>query len=299
MRVRDGDEASCLNLNRALKPRLLGVQPGPLAQRKAFAFASAAPGLDKSKGWELLRRPSGQDSIPAIGDEASILWAMGKKLGDTMDFVNEQGQSVKVKLVAAVANSILQGNLVMDETEFLKQFPNESGYRFFLMDTAKDQVGATSATLSKSLKDFGMEITTTTRRLAEFNAVQNTYLGTFQALGGLGLLLGSFGLGVLVLRNVLERRSELALLGALGFTRKTVSWLVLAEHGALCVAGLGLGVVAAGVAVLPSLLSATSNLPLGRIGLTLATVAINGVLWTWAATKLALRGSLVESLRSE
>jgi len=40
--------------------------------------------------------------------------------------------------------------------------------------------------------------------------VQNTYLNTFQVLGALGLLLGSAGLGVVVLRNVLERRAELA-----------------------------------------------------------------------------------------
>ena len=41
------------------------------------------------------------------------------------------------------------------------------------------------------------------QKVAELNAVQNTYLQTFQILGGLGLLLGSAGLGVVVLRNVL------------------------------------------------------------------------------------------------
>ena len=61
-----------------------------------------------------------------------------------------------------------------------------------------------------------MEVTPAVRRLAAFNAVQNTYLSTFQVLGGLGLLLGSVGLGVVVLRNVLERRGELALLLAVG-----------------------------------------------------------------------------------
>ena len=57
----------------------------------------------------------------------------------------------------------------------------------------------------------------TVARRNAFNAVQNTYLGTFQILGGLGLLLGSAGLGIIVLRNVLERRGELGLLLAVGF----------------------------------------------------------------------------------
>jgi hypothetical protein len=36
--------------------------------------------------------------------------------------------------------------------------------------------------------------------LAEFNTVENTYLSIFQVLGGLGLLLGSAGLGIVVAR---------------------------------------------------------------------------------------------------
>ena len=47
-RVRAGDEASCLNLNRAQKPRLLGVKPELLAGR--FTFASVAKGLDRRRG---------------------------------------------------------------------------------------------------------------------------------------------------------------------------------------------------------------------------------------------------------
>ena len=37
MRVREGDDASCLNLNRAQKPRLLGVKPELLTDRFTFA----------------------------------------------------------------------------------------------------------------------------------------------------------------------------------------------------------------------------------------------------------------------
>src|SRR4029077_20577025 len=118
-------------------------------------------------------------------------------------------------------------------------FPSESGYRAFLLDATASQTGAVAATLTRALQDAGLELTPATERLARFNAVQNTYLDTFQVLGGLGLLLGSVGLGIVVLRNVLERRGELALLIAVGFRRRRVQKLVLAEHAGL----LGLGVV--------------------------------------------------------
>ena len=60
-------------------------------------------------------------------------------------------------------------------------------------------------------RDVGLELTPATKRLAAFNAVQNTYLSTFQILGGLGLVLGSVGLGLVVMRNVFERRGELGM----------------------------------------------------------------------------------------
>ncbi len=55
-----------------------------------------------------------------------------------------------------------------------------------------------------------MQIESTRSRLMNLMAVQNTYLSTFQSLGGLGLILGTFGLAVVQLRSAMERRGELA-----------------------------------------------------------------------------------------
>ncbi len=303
-RVRDGDDASCLNLNRAQKPRLLGVNPEALQTRKAFTFAEAAKGLNVDKGWLLLKCDDANQSvaaneIPAIGDsENSILWAMGKKVGDAVDYTDEQGRAFKLRLVAAVANSVLQGNLIIDEAAFIRRFPSESGYRMFLIDAPSNSVAAVSAMLSRSLSDAGLELTPAAERLNAFNAVQNTYLNTFQVLGGLGLLLGSAGLGVVVLRNVQERRGELGLLLAVGFRRRALHWLVLSEHGALLGCGLAVGVIAAAVGVLPALISPGSQIPYASLALTLGAVLANGLVWAWLATRFALRGNLLEALRN-
>ena len=305
-RVREGDEASCLNLNRAQKPRLLGVKPEMLEGR--FAFAKRADGVLENTPWATLQRgafypmsgqPLAKDEVAAIGDANSIQWAMHKKVGDTIDYVDERGQPFKVRIVGAVANSILQGQLIIDEAEFVKRFPGESGYRMFLVDAPSNAVSQVSATLSRAMQDVGLELTPAAQRLAQFNAVQNTYLGTFQVLGGLGLLLGSVGLGIVVLRNVLERRGELAVLLAVGFRKRTLQRLLLIENGALLVVGLALGVVAAAVAVLPALFSASAPLPYASLVFTLAAVLVNGALWTWAATRVALRGDLLAALRNE
>jgi hypothetical protein len=305
-RVREGDEASCLNLNAAQTPRLLGVKPEMLEGR--FGFSKVIDGEIRQNPWHALipgefypkyGQPLASNEVAAVGDANSIQWAMHKKVGDTIDYVDERGQAFKVRIVGAIANSILQGQLIIDEAEFVKRFPGESGYRMFLIDAPSNSVSQVSATLSGAMQDVGLELTPAAKRLAQFNAVQNTYLGTFQVLGGLGLLLGSVGLGIVVLRNVLERRGELAVLMAVGFRKVTVQSLLLMENGALLLAGLGIGVVAAIVAVLPAVLSPGAQLPCGSLALTLAAVLANGAFWTWVATRIAVHGDLLKALRNE
>jgi putative ABC transport system permease protein len=299
MRVREGDDASCLNLNRAQTPRLLGVNPELLQQRKAFSFQKVASGYAADQGWLLLDKTEGADVVPAIGDYNSILWAMGKKVGDTLDYVDERGRPFKVKLVGAVANSILQGNLLISERNLVQRFPGVGGHRMFLVDAPSNTVTQTAAVLMRGLQDTGLELTPAAERLDAFNAVQNTYLNTFQVLGGLGLLVGSAGLGVVVLRNVLERRGELALLQAVGFRRRSLRWLILSEHSGLLLGGLAIGLVAAVIAIVPTFSTATARLPALSLGLTIGSVLVTGLIWTWLAVAIALRGELLNALRNE
>jgi ABC-type lipoprotein release transport system permease subunit len=301
-RVHDGEDASCLNLNRAQTPRLLGVRPEQLSRRQAFTFAGFAPGVSKDNPWLLLKQPQADGSVPAIADAESIEWILGKKPGDTLAYTDEHGRAFKVRLVASLATSILQGSLVISENDLLAHYPGETGARVFLIDVPPAQAAARNLieqNLVRATQDYGLELVPAVQRMAELNAVQNTYLNTFQVLGGLGLLLGSLGLGVVVLRNVLERRGELGLLAAVGFRSRALKWVVMSEHGALLLLGLVIGAFAALVAVLPNLLSPSTHFPVRSLSVTLAGILVSGLIWTWLATQLALRGEPLEALRDE
>jgi len=293
LRVRDGDEASCLNLNRALQPRLMGVKPEEFSERKAFRFAG-----DKG-AWNLLVTAIGPDEIPGIADENTLEYSVQKNVGDTIDYQDENGKSFKVRIVAALSGSILQGSVLIAESDFVRRFPGDGGYRYFLIDCPAAKTAEVRAELSRALTDRGLALTTTARRLGEFQAVENTYLAIFQALGGLGLLLGSAGLAVVVARNVLERRREFGLLAAVGFRQGQLRRLVFVEHRWLIVAALVIGTASALVAVWPSLEEKAGGFPLREMGLLLAGLALGCVFWTWLATRLALRESGLEALRAE
>ncbi|HVF10989.1 MAG TPA: ABC transporter permease [Abditibacteriaceae bacterium] len=296
LRVHEGDDASCLNLNRAQSPRLLGVRPAELHNRHAFSFVRT---LQSTASPWLLLQDKTSDVVPAIGDQSTVVWGLRKSVGDTLAYTDERGKQFKIRLVGILANSILQGSLLISEENLVERFPAASGYRQFLIDAPSSSSTETARALSTALEDVGMELTPTTRRLAAFSAVENTYLSIFQALGGLGLLLGSVGLGLVVLRNALERRSELALLAAVGFTPGSLHRLVFSEHIMLALLGLGCGVAAALVAVLPALRSPGTIIPYASLAMTLSAVVISGGLWTWLATVLALRGPLLDALRNE
>lgn len=300
-RVRAGDDASCLNLNRAQRPRLLGVNPALLAGRGSFSFASVASGLSREQGWKLLTRASSdpEEPIPAIGDAASMQWALHLGLGESLTFLDEQGRSFKVRLVGTLNNSILQGSLIVDERELARRFPTESGAQFFLIDTPSAEQDAVAAHLSKALQSFGFESMSTVERLNQFNGVQNTYLNTFQLLGGLGVVLGSLGLGLILLRNALERRGEMALELALGYRHSLVRRLLLLEHVVLLSAGLALGVGSALLAVTPQLLGAAQQVPVGLLSAILSGSIACGLLSTGLASMAALQGRLLNNLRSE
>jgi ABC-type lipoprotein release transport system permease subunit len=282
LRLREGDDASCLNLNRAQRPRLLGVPVAALADRFGFA---------RGEGWSALSSPTDEaDVIPGVADQATAMWALGKGVGDSLEFIDESGRPFRVKLVGLLADTVMQGNVMISEQALLARYPSTAGRRVFLIDAPADRAAAVSAALSQALSDAGLELTPAVRRLGELMAVQNTYLAIFGVLGGLGMLLGSAGLAVVVLRNVLERRGELAVMSAMGLPARTVRQVVLAEHVLLLALGLAVGVTAALVAMAPVLMGQGSRPPVGFAAAVVGAMAGCGVVWVWVAVRAGVRG---------
>jgi putative ABC transport system permease protein len=118
-------------------------------------------------------------------------------------------------------------------------------------------------------------------------------------LGGLGLALGTLGLAAVLLRNVLERRRELALLRAVGYNRRHFGIMILAENALLLACGLLTGTLCALLAIAPVVNARGGRLPFASLGLLLAAVVVAGLAASLVATAAALRAPLLAALREE
>jgi hypothetical protein len=299
-RVKAGDDTSCLNLYVPQEPRVMGV-PSSLAESGRFAFAKslAIDAAQRKNPWLLLdaRLPDG--AIPAIGDANTIQYILHRSVGDDVVVHGTSGQTLKLRLVGALRDSIFQSALLISDSNFRRSFPSRQGFRYFLIDVPVDHAAETTSLLEEQLADWGFDVHSSSEQLASFHRVENTYLSTFQSLGGLGLILGTAGLGTVLLRNVLERRKELALLRTVGFRSATLASIVIAENVVLLAFGLMGGTACALIAVSPALQARVSGFPAGGLMLLLTAVFVTGLAASVAAVVAALRSPLLASLRSE
>ena len=164
-----------------------------------------------------MEKPTADGSIPAFADANTAQWILKVGLGDIVNVPGDNGEDVKLKIVGLLSESIFQSELVVADDNFRKAFPRQQGFRFFLIDAPAEKTKDIQLALQAALAGQGFLVSSTSERVQAYLAVENTYLATFQALGGLGLLLGAVGLAIVLLRSVWERRGELALLRALGF----------------------------------------------------------------------------------
>jgi ABC-type antimicrobial peptide transport system permease subunit len=212
-----------------------------------------------------------------------------------------------MQVVGLLTNSVLQGKLLVSEANFVRVFPDVGGYRYFLIEHAggkpsdrrADGSGSVAATLESAVGEEGFDVVDARDQLAQYLAVQNTYLSTFQSLGALGLLLGSVGVAVVQLRSVLERRGEFALMRAGGFGRRRLMSMVVRENAVLLVCGLVIGGVAAAVALIPQWAPHGASAPWGTLVGLLGLIAIVGIAAGWLATRRALLAPIVPALRGD
>ena len=282
-----GDDASCLNLNQVTKPALTGVPSQLFDQKGSFSFTNLLSGINRDHPWNALEETGKDDVINGYADQTVITWGLRKQIGDTMHYVDESGRKLNIRIAGGLENSVFQGRLLVSAKLLSHYFPSSVRIHSFLIDQPGGQNNSIVPILEERLHDQGAVITQAREKLANFESVENTYLDVFIMLGGFGLIIGTAGLAVLVMRNLNDRRRELALYAALGFPSGLTYRLFAGEFVFILLSGIFIGIISAFAGTLPSLIRGGAG-ALELPGLFILVVVINGFTWIHFLVKKTL-----------
>ena len=320
IRFKPGEDASCNNLYQSTQPRVLGVpnefiDSFDAEQSPQFAWGGSLAETDSEKKnpWQLLKsntvhQGSEEDPIPVMLDKNTANYSLKIYMLGTVKRVDyDSGESIHYRVVGFLANTILQGSLVMSERDFENAFPSSAGYQYFLIrdDTIhsvdSEDLSALPSNIAKledRFGDQGFDARSAPKLLSNFMAVQNTYLSTFQTLGALGLVLGTFGLAAVQIRGVIERKKELGLMRAVGFSGGRLAKMILLENAWLLLMGLSVGVAAALFTTVPHWLLGAATIPWRDLVILFTVILLVGLIASWLGSRVISRMPLLESLRT-
>ncbi len=233
------DEASCLNLNRVATPSVLAMDVKDMASFgvDTTVFTSQQSTLN----------PHSSTLIPVVLDEESLMWSVMKSVGDTLQYVADDGRTVSVLIAGSYPMGVLHGHVLMTRQHFNQLWPEESGSSVLM---ATEDVGEVVTTV---MAEYGVDTMSVVERMAQFFEVTDTYLSIFMALGGLGLLLGIVSLMVVVRKHVVARRQEIALYDVLGFSPTHIVHLLRMENALPALYAILIGAVGSVISISASM----------------------------------------------
>src|SRR5881409_2353793 len=164
--------------------------------------------------------------------------------GDRIRAFDAAGRTVNLTIVGVLEQALqFTSGVFVDQSVVRGVFPAEERYTayFFQMAPSVD-VAAFRADLERTFFVYGLQTIDIREQIGQAFDASQEVLTLMQAYLGIGLLVGIAGLAVITLRAVVERRTQIGALRAIGFTRGMVLATFLVEIALIAVLGIGIGV---------------------------------------------------------
>ena len=227
-----GDDASCLNLNKVSEPTVLGVDFKTMAKDEFVLGKNIYNTTNPKEIFEALAKPISDGVYPALIDATVLQWSLVKELGDTLYYTQHDGRQLAVVLAATLSGGLFQGSILLDKELFKQVWPENNGCDLFLVNTGNQaqDIDLAKQTLSQGIYEYGMHAYPTTERLAMYNEVTDTYLSIFMTLGSIGLLLGIFSLVIVIRKSLTHDRASIEYMLLMGFSPSSLNRILYREN---------------------------------------------------------------------
>jgi putative ABC transport system permease protein len=216
------------------------------ADRNGFSLYQRAPAYDTDReAWQAVFA----DGNLTIVDRSVQTIDFGANngifrldIGDEVVVRNGAGTNRTVQIVGILDSSIVRGLFL--NASFVRDNFGAVRPSFFMF---KLNPGADGITVGRELERTFVAVQMQTFFLAalveESTATTNAFFDLLEGYLAMGLLVGMAGLGIITMRNVVERRSEIGALRAIGFRRSMVLKSLLIETSYVALVGIAIGVV--------------------------------------------------------
>jgi len=184
----------------------------------------------------------------AIGDLEDGLWEpIPLTIRD-----EETGEERVLRVIGVVDSAITSGivpawvAVFVSEPTALEVLDNPAQAYFIDAVGGGDRAIEVAQGIESSLLERGVQSDSLKKLLDDSTAQQNAFTNLFVAFMGLGLVVGVAALGVIAFRTVAERRQQIGMLRAIGYSRRLVAISFFLESSFIAVTGIGMGLILGG-----------------------------------------------------
>jgi len=165
--------------------------------------------------------------------------------GDRIVAFDEAGRRVNLTIVGVLEQALQFTSGIFVDQEVVKSvFPaNERFTAYFFQVAPGVDVRDLRNRLEQVFFAYGLQTIDIREEIGTAFDASQRVLTLMQAYLGIGLLVGIAGLAVVTLRAVVERRTQIGALRAIGFTQRMVLHVFLLEIALISVLGIAIGVV--------------------------------------------------------
>ncbi|MGI0053622.1 MAG: ABC transporter permease, partial [Thermoplasmata archaeon] len=160
--------------------------------------------------------------------------------GETMGIINpSNGNRTEVTVIGIMSQSLVSGVFVSPPTAATLGVHQAKAFLLTLAPGAS--VTRAEQVVKATFFPYGLVILDITDLLASSVASTEGTIGLLQIFVGLGLAVGIAAMGIVALRAVVERRREIGMIRANGFTRRMVLRAFFLEYSFVTLVGIAIG----------------------------------------------------------
>jgi putative ABC transport system permease protein len=216
------------------------------------------------------------------------------------------GEIHELKVIAVVDQMAFYAPFVATSEQTLDGLAGQTLPPTYYWFKLKPDKVAEAPQLAKSLeskfRDHGVDTIVVKEEVRDISRMSQLFLNLMMAFMGLGLIVGIAALGVIAARTVVERRQQIGVLRAIGFSQRMVQFSFLLESSFVALLGIVVGVALA-VLLAYQIVPETgvgglrTVIPWARIGLIVGVAYLASLTTTFLPARQAAKVYPAEALR--